>query len=55
MASEPDDQIFLAQENYFKVVDLMSGIKARFVEQGWHEGHAEIATIELILGRKEHK
>ena len=55
MATEPDDQIFLAQDNYFKVVDLMSGIKARFVEQGWHEGHAEIATIQLILGRNEDK
>ena len=55
MATEPDDQIFLAQENYFKVVDLMSGIKARFVEQGWHEGHAQIATIQLILGRNEDK
>ena len=55
MATKPDDPIFLAQDNYFKVVDLMSGIKARFVEQGWHEGHAEIATIELILGRKGQK
>lgn len=50
--SEPDDQVFLAMDNYFRLVDLMSGVKARFVEQGWNEPHAEIATIELILGRK---
>lgn len=55
MTSEPDDDLFLALDKYFKVVDLMSGIKARFVEQGWHEPHAEIATIDLILGRKGHK
>lgn len=38
-----------------KMVELMSGIKAQFVEQGWHEPHAEIATIELILGRAARK
>lgn len=38
-----------------KVVELMSGIRAQFVEQGWHEAHAEIATIELVLGRGARK
>ena len=38
-----------------KMVELMSGIKAQFVEQGWREPHSEIATIELILGRAARK
>jgi len=38
-----------------KMVELMSGIKAQFVEQGWHAAHAEIATIELVLGRAGRK
>lgn len=47
--SESNDTYFIALENYASVVELMSGVRQRFIEQGWHPAHAEIATIELVL------
>ena len=48
---EPDDSYFMALESYSKIVELMCGVRSKFVEQGWHPAHAEIATIELVLGK----
>lgn len=49
--SDTDERFFMTLENYSKMVELMSGIRKQFIEQGWHPAHAEIATIELILGK----
>lgn len=53
--TERDSPYFVALENYSKMVELMSGIRAQFIEQGWHPAHAEIATIELMLGKSDRK
>jgi hypothetical protein len=53
--SDTDERLFMTLENYSKVVELMTGIRQQFVDAGWHPAHAEIATIELIVGRATQK
>ena len=53
--SDADERYFMTLENYSKMVELMSGIRQQFIDRGWHPAHAEIATIELILGRTVQK
>jgi hypothetical protein len=50
-----DDELFIALERYSSMVELMSGIRQQFIDAGWHPTHAEVATIELTLGRMTKK
>lgn len=53
--SDVDEELFYALESYSKMVELMSGVRQQFIDQGWHPAHAEIATIELTVGRSKQK
>lgn len=55
MIDEEDSPYFQALENYTKMVELLSGVRAQFIEHGWHPAHAEVATIELVLGKSASK
>lgn len=51
-----DDNSYLsAFDELSKMVELMSGIRQRFIDQGWHPINAEVATLELVLGSKPRK
>lgn len=45
---ESDNEYLETMEELNKIIALWSGIRAQFVEQGWHPAHAEIATLELV-------
>jgi hypothetical protein len=50
--TDADDELFIALDKYSTMVELMSGVRQQFIDAGWHPAHAEVATIELMLGRK---
>lgn len=45
---EPADEVFIALDKYGVVVSLMSGVRTKFLENGWSPEYAEKATIALF-------
>jgi hypothetical protein len=43
-----NEEILSALEAYGTVVDLFTGVKAKFIEAGWSEAGAEMAVIRLL-------
>jgi hypothetical protein len=50
-----DNTYLSAFDELAKMVELMSGVRQRFIDQGWHPINAEVATLELVLGGKRSK
>jgi hypothetical protein len=46
--SDSEPHVFEALENFGRAVDLLTGVRERFIANGWDKSAAESATIALI-------
>lgn len=46
--TEEQPDIFNALENFTEAVAMLSGVRTQFLEQGWSQPAAEMATIALL-------
>lgn len=48
MSDDKKPDLFVALDNFSQGVALLSGVRSKFIEQGWSQQGAEMATVALL-------